>query len=171
MLKILIYSITLIPLMFCQPYKTLTVQEKYAELMKSKPMIIVHDLSPPTVQNTHILRFMDNASKITGLPVELIDAVVTVESSGKEKAKSITGPYGYMQITRAVAKKYSLDRNDPYENIIAGSKYLKEMIDKYGSMEYGLAAYNLGPGHVNEFGINEARIYINKVKRNRKEVI
>ena len=66
----------------------------------------------------------------------------------KKQNKYIRVPFarGLMQITPDKKEKYGLkDIYHPYENMFAGSSYLKELIDKYPDLDYAISAYNLGP--------------------------
>jgi len=64
----------------------------------------------------------------------------------------------------------SLGCSDPFnpaENIEAGTKYLKTQIDRFGSVDKALAAYNAGPGAVIKYGgvppFKETQNYVRKV--------
>ena len=48
------------------------------------------------------------------------------------------------------AKSLGVDIADPAENLDGGARYLRKMFDKFGTWELALAAYNAGPGAVEE---------------------
>jgi len=81
-------------------------------------------------------------------PASLVKAVMKVESGGKQEAVSPKGATGLMQLMPGTAKELGVDPKDPQENVEGGSKYLQRMINKYGSKELALAAYNWGPGNI-----------------------
>lgn len=75
-----------------------------------------------------------------------IVAVIAVESAGNPRAVSLKGARGLMQLMEGTARDMGIsDPFHPYDNIWAGTKYLKRLEEKFGSFEYALAAYNLGP--------------------------
>ena len=82
---------------------------------------------------------------------DLIAAVIAVESAGDPKAVSSAGAMGLMQLMPAtwaqLRAQLSLgpDPFDPRDNVLAGSAYLRQLLDRYGAAGY-LAAYNAGPG-------------------------
>ncbi|MBI0530288.1 lytic transglycosylase domain-containing protein [Sphingomonas sp. TX0522] len=91
------------------------------------------------------------ASQRFGVPEAWIYAVMGVESAGDIDATSIKGAMGLMQVLPGtydeLRRRYGLGRDayDPRDNILAGTAYLREMYDRYGSPGF-LAAYNAGPG-------------------------
>lgn len=104
----------------------------------------------PTSRDPHAA-FISEASLRFGVPEAWIRAVMHVESAGDIRAISSAGAMGLMQIMpatwRELRARYGLgsDPYDPRENILAGTAYLREMFDRYGSPGF-LAAYNAGPG-------------------------
>lgn len=93
---------------------------------------------------------VEQASRRFGVPVHWIRAVMDVESAGDVRARSQKGAMGLMQIMpetwAELRLRYDL-RNDPYDprdHILAGTAYLRELYDRYGSPGF-LAAYNAGP--------------------------
>jgi soluble lytic murein transglycosylase-like protein len=74
-----------------------------------------------------------------------------------------------MQLMPETASELSVkDVFDPKENIAAGAKYLKELLDKYkGDTKLALAAYNAGPAAVDAIGaipdIQETRDYVDAI--------
>jgi hypothetical protein len=91
------------------------------------------------------------ASRRFGVPEAWIRAVMRAESAGEPRAVSSAGAMGLMQIMPAtwadLRARHSLGRDpyDPRDNILAGTAYLRELHNRYGSPGF-LAAYNAGPG-------------------------
>jgi soluble lytic murein transglycosylase-like protein len=84
-----------------------------------------------------------------GLPVGLLDALVAAESSYRSDAVSKAGAAGLAQLMPATARSLGvLDRFDIRANLDGGARYLRSMIDQFGSIAMALAAYNAGPGAV-----------------------
>ncbi|WP_230646872.1 MULTISPECIES: lytic transglycosylase domain-containing protein [unclassified Bradyrhizobium] len=117
--------------------------------------------------------FVDEASKRFAIPVNWIGSVVSIESAGDVHARSPKGAMGLMQIMPAtwaeLRERYSLG-NDPYDardNILAGTAYLRELLDRYGSPGV-FAAYNAGPSRYEEHLAggslpDETRTYVAKL--------
>ena len=97
-----------------------------------------------------IARFIAEASARFAVPARWIRAVMQVESAGDEHATSSRGAMGLMQlmpgtwVELSVRYGLGLDPFDPRDNILAGTAYLKEMHDRFGSAGF-LAAYHAGP--------------------------
>jgi soluble lytic murein transglycosylase-like protein len=88
----------------------------------------------------------------------LVVAVIEVESAGYHLAVSHVGAMGLMQILPATGKELA-DRMkiewkgpdtlfDPIINVKLGTAYLRQLADRYGSVDTALAAYNWGPGRI-----------------------
>ncbi|WP_266064130.1 lytic transglycosylase domain-containing protein [Brucella intermedia] len=97
------------------------------------------------------------ASQRFGIPQTWIVAVRRVESHDDVRAVSPAGALGLMQIMpdtwAELRARYRLGRDpfDPRDNIIAGTAYLREMLDRYGTVPAMLAAYNGGPARYDEY--------------------
>ena len=93
------------------------------------------------------------AAKETLIDAALIHAVIATESSHNPKAVSNKGARGLMQLMPATAKRFNVkDRNNAGQNILAGSKYLRELLTLFnGDIKLSLAAYNAGPGAVKKY--------------------
>ena len=100
--------------------------------------------------------YVAEASQRFGIPEAWIIAVKRAESSGDVRAISSAGAMGLMQVMpdtwTGLRVRYRLGRNpyDPRDNILAGTAYLREMYDRYGTIPAMLAAYNAGPGRYDE---------------------
>ncbi|HUI37131.1 MAG TPA: lytic transglycosylase domain-containing protein [Gaiellaceae bacterium] len=52
----------------------------------------------------------------------------------------------------STARALRLDGDDPTTNVFAGARYLRLLLDRYGSVELALSAYNAGPAAVERAG-------------------
>ncbi len=108
------------------------------------------------------------AARRHGLPPALVKAVVRAESNFEPAAVSHKGAQGLMQLMPATAASLGVrDPLHPEENVRGGARYLREMIDRYGSWNQALAAYNAGPTAVDRYGgippYRETQEYVKRV--------
>ncbi|CAG9000973.1 MAG: Membrane-bound lytic murein transglycosylase F [Candidatus Celerinatantimonas neptuna] len=113
-------------------------------------------------------RLIKQASKRYKIPVQLLKAVIAVESSYRHKAVSKAGAMGLMQLMPKTARRFSVKNPfDPAANIDAGSRYLRLLINQFQSVQLALAAYNAGENAVKRYnGIppyQETQHYVKKV--------
>jgi soluble lytic murein transglycosylase-like protein len=136
--------------------------------VNSVPITSMPPLSLLKASN-NIDQIINQASQQYGVPAKLIKAVIQQESSFNSNAVSKTGAAGLMQLMPGTAKSLGVsDVFDPEQNILAGSKYLKQLLDKFdGKIDLALAAYNAGPANVDKYGgippFDETANYVRKV--------
>ena len=94
------------------------------------------------------------ASRLYDLDPHMIRAVMEAESGFNAMAVSPVGALGLMQLMPAVAAELgATDPLDPRQNIMAGSRYLRQLLDAHrGNVRLALASYNAGPGNVAKYG-------------------
>ncbi len=99
-------------------------------------------------------------ARAQGLEPHLVAAVIEVESAGRPLAVSHVGALGLMQILpetgRELAQKHGVPWSgpdtlfDPAINVKLGAAYLRELTNRYGDVSIALAAYNWGPGVIDQ---------------------
>ena len=109
-------------------------------------------------------------AKKNNLPPELVAAVVHTESKFVPTARSGAGAVGLMQLVPKTGRWLGArNLTDPGQNIMAGAKYLRYLVDRFdGNTQKAIAAYNAGEGNVRRFGgvppFRETRNYVNRVQ-------
>lgn len=113
---------------------------------------------------------IESAAAATAVEPQLLRAVIAVESGFNTRAVSKAGAAGLMQLMPATARRYGVrDRFDPTQNIHAGARYLKTLIERYGNdIKLALAAYNAGEQAVDRCGrcipgYRETQAYVPRV--------
>jgi soluble lytic murein transglycosylase-like protein len=92
------------------------------------------------------------ASATTGLSASLLVATAYEESRMNPAARSSAGATGLLQLMPTTARELRLTGDDPAANVLAGARYLRGLLDRFGSLELALAAYNAGPTAVERAG-------------------
>jgi soluble lytic murein transglycosylase-like protein len=108
----------------------------------------------PTGPNPGAYRHLvERAAAREGLDPALVHAVILVESRYDPVSRSPKGARGLMQLMPATARRFGVrDITDPAQNIDAGTRYLRLLLDRFGRVELALAAYNAGEEAVERHG-------------------
>ena len=136
---------------------------------KFKPYMVFRDvIRRGNVSIRKIVRFAHKYSRKYNLDMKLVQAVIEVESGYESDAVSSAGAEGLMQIMPETQKDLGVTEPfDAEQNIEGGVRYLRSMLDRFGTVELALAAYNAGPGNVEKYNgippFKETRDYVRKV--------
>ena len=132
-----------------------------AELPRARTVISDGELEPVIARHSRAHR----------LHPALIRAVIKTESDFDPQAVSRAGAIGLMQLMPQTAVRLDVrDSYNPDENIGGGTKYLRQLLDRFnGNLPLALAAYNAGEHTVERYQglppIPETRQYVQKVLR------
>jgi hypothetical protein len=111
---------------------------------------------------------IDTAARANGLDGRLLAALVWTESTFRPDVVSSAGAIGLTQLMPGTAASLGVDPWVPTENLDGGARYLLIQLNRFGSVELALAAYNAGPTRVADAGpgipaITETQLYVIKV--------
>jgi soluble lytic murein transglycosylase-like protein len=123
-----------------------------------------------SVDRDGVEKFVKEAAERHKVDPALVRAVIEAESGWNPRAYSRKGAGGLMQLIPTTAQRFgAYDVFNPEQNIDAGVKYLRTLLERYnGNLDLALAAYNAGEGAVDRaHGVpsyRETRNYIQKVQ-------
>jgi soluble lytic murein transglycosylase-like protein len=113
---------------------------------------------------------IEHAAVSSALEANLLRAVIVVESGFNSHAVSKRGAVGLMQLMPATASRYGVSNPyDAQQNVRAGARYLKFLIDRFGqNIRLALAAHNAGEDAVDRNGgqippFSETMAYVPRV--------
>lgn len=111
-----------------------------------------------------IKQMVVDAANANGVPPHIMLGLAESESSFNPEAKSPTGATGLFQFTKATAKAYSVDRNDPVSSADGAARYMKVLLDKHnGNIQAAIKEYKgFSIGGVNQAGVDRTLGLINK---------
>jgi soluble lytic murein transglycosylase-like protein len=118
------------------------------------------------------LELADAAADRYGLPRQLVRSVMAAESGFQPLAISPKGAIGLMQLMPGTAQVLGANPHDPAQNVDAGARYLRDLLEKYNyGLRHALAAYNADPGAVDKYnGVPPYRETINYIYRIEKKM-
>ncbi len=141
------------------------------------------DLSPPSPASTSappavpavakpvvpLNQVVDSASAAYHLDPDLVNSVIHAESGFNTRAVSPKGAQGLMQLMPGTANQLGVtDAFDPQANVTGGTRYLRELLERYNfDLVKALAAYNAGPQRVEQYqGVppfQQTRAYVARI--------
>jgi soluble lytic murein transglycosylase-like protein len=135
----------------------------------SAPLAAIPEPACEPIPDATVTPLIESVAKQQTLAPKLLRAVIEQESGFRPCAVSPKGAQGLMQLMPATADRFGVkDVFDPKENIDAGAKFLKQLLDKYGGdLAQALGAYNAGPTTVDQSGgvpqIPETQDYVKAI--------
>lgn len=115
------------------------------------PRAVVAHIAPCPFPGS-LRNLFEAAADDAAIPPAMLYAVAKVESNLRANAESAAGARGLLQVMPATAQSLELNANEPGSNVLAGARYLRQMLDRFGSTDLALAAYNAGPTAVARAG-------------------
>jgi soluble lytic murein transglycosylase-like protein len=159
-------------------------RDGYVDVPTSEIDRFEKDLSPAAAGQTphssrqEMTEVINTVSSRHHLDPDLIDSVIHAESGFNPRAVSPKGAQGLMQLMPQTASRLGVaDSFDPGANVEGGTRYLRELLERYNfDLVKALAAYNAGPQRVEQYhGVPpyyETQAYVARIVRdfNRKKL-
>ena len=125
----------------------------------------------PELQMEEVHALIAAAARKHGVPIALLKSIVATESNFRCNVVSSTGAVGLMQVRPSTARQYGANASVPEQNIDAGTRYLRFLIERYRNtsspLKNAIAAYNVGYATVDRYkGVppfREAQEYVDRV--------
>lgn len=125
----------------------------------------------PLLSKAETLALIAAAAARHNVPAAFVTSIVAAESNFDCSAMSPKGAVGLMQLMPETAQQFGADPAIPAQNIDAGTRYLRWLMDRYQkgrySIQHVIAAYNAGPAMVDRYrGVppfRETRNYVTRV--------
>lgn len=138
----------------------------------ARPKAVFYNDDPhPQGLSPHLQAIVNHASRDYAVDKSLVQAVISAESDFDVNAVSPKGAAGLMQLMPETAQRYGVrDLFDPEQNIFAGVRYLRDLLETFGqNVRLAVAAYNAGEQAVLRYGgippYPETIRYVDKVMR------
>jgi hypothetical protein len=125
--------------------------------------------SPKFLPASGLNQVVNSASAAYHLDPDLVNSIIHAESGFNSRAVSPKGARGLMQLMPGTANQLGVnDAFDPQANVTGGSRYLRELLERYNfDLVKALAAYNAGPQRVEQYrGVppfRETRAYVARI--------
>jgi len=142
--------------------------ERFEELEVAPPAVPATVLDSPAATSS-VKEAISTASSRSRIDPDLIESIINAESGFNAKAVSPKGAQGLMQLMPGTAAQMGIENAmDPVANVEGGTRYLQELLTRYGDdLVKALAAYNAGPKRVEQYhGVppyRETHTYVAKV--------
>jgi Transglycosylase SLT domain len=151
-----------VKLMPAKPRTTIYMPEESSFLGQGRPAV--------NIDRDGAEKLVREAAERHQVDPALVRAVIETESNWNASAVSRKGALGLMQLIPTTAQRFGVnDAFSPKQNVDAGVKYLKTLLERYnGNLDLALAAYNAGEGAVDRAhgvpAFRETRNYVQRVQ-------
>jgi len=151
-----------VKLALAKPHTTIYMPGELSFLGDNRPAV--------SIDRDGVEKLVREAAERHQVDPALVRAVIETESNWNPSAVSRKGALGLMQLIPTTAQRFGAnDAFSPKQNVDAGVKYLKTLLERYnGNLDLALAAYNAGEGAVDRaHGIpafRETRNYVQRVQ-------
>ena len=137
-----------------------------------------HQIAASPGRPADLSQVVNEASGRYRLDPDLVNSVIKAESGFNARAVSPKGAQGLMQLMPGTASQLGVPNAfDPQANVEGGTRYLRELLERYNfDLVKALAAYNAGPHRVEQFGgvppYYETRAYVARIVKdfNKKKI-
>ncbi len=131
----------------------LATQYGNSDRLKPKSETVQTAAAVPRYSGAYKGKYVTSARSVAakhGVPEDLFLRLVQQESGWNPNALSPKGASGLAQLMPETAALLGVDPGDPLQNLEGGARYLRMMYERYGNWRLALAAYNAGPGAVDQ---------------------